>query len=386
MINKSVEVIVVGAGPSGLACAQVLASSGFEVLVFEKANKVGTKTFTSGMISKHDVFEGEEFFNFERCIVEQRTYLLNEDSFISTSFSGKKNYFVVNWEDYSFWSLNKVLQSGGRVNTGQLVKDLIVQDGKIIGIKTEDNEYYSNVVVLAEGVKSLITKKSGLRTGEFTPKQVFLFVEEEILLTSKIIEERLNLQEAQGLQAKLFTSGLLGLKSIGYFYTRKDSLVIGIGVLLSESISRGINVNECMEKMKKHSLIYALTNKGVTKNYISYILPISIGGTNGVPLPRIYSNGCLLVGGAATLVSPFSWDLSSLAILSGKLAAQTIIGAKELNDFSEKGLSHYGELVKKQILDGLENDIQFFFKKCNSSSLDLDNEVISGLGKLVLKS
>jgi len=377
------DVIVVGAGLSGLACAQILACSGLKTVVFERATKVGTKTFTNGVISKHDVFEGEDLFDFERCIVEQRTYLLNEDSFISTSFSGKKNFFVVNWEDYCKWASNKVLQSGGRVNTGQLVKDLIVQDGKIIGIKTEDNEYYSNVVVIAEGVKSLLTKKGGVRVGEFTPDQVLLFVEEEILLTSQIIEERLNLQESQGLQAKLFTSGLLGLKSLGYFYTRRDSLVIGVGVLLSESISRGVNVNECMEKMKKHSLIRALINKGVTKNFISYILPISIGGTNGIPLPRVYSNGCLLVGGAATLVDAFSSSPSSLAVLSSKLAAETIIKAKEANDYSESSLSYYGELIKEKIFRDYKSDIKLVFEKCDFANIN--DDMVNSLSRSVMR-
>lgn len=376
------DVIVVGAGPSGLACAHILACSGLKIGIFERAVKVGTKTFASGIISKYDFFENEDLFSFERSIVEQRTYFLNEDSFVSSSFSGKKDFFVVDWGNYCEWISNKVLQNGTQINTGQLVKDLIVQDEKIIGIKTEDNQYYSNVVVIAEGVKSLLTKKAGLRTGEFTPDQILLFIEEEILLTSEIIEERLNLQESQGLQSRLFTSDLLGIKSLGYFFTRKASLVVGIGVLLSESILKGVNVNECMEKIKKHPLIQTLINKGVTKNFVSYILPASIGGTNNIPLPRVYSNGCLLVGGAATLVDVFSSNLSSLGILSGKLAAEAIIKAKEINDYSQKSLSYYGELIKEKIFKDYKSNIKLF-DKCNLTSIN--DEIVNSLSRAIMR-
>ena len=46
--DQSVDVIVLGAGASGLLCAAVAASRGLSVLVLEKANKVGKKILMSG--------------------------------------------------------------------------------------------------------------------------------------------------------------------------------------------------------------------------------------------------------------------------------------------------------------------------------------------------
>lgn len=52
MTSESVEHVVVGAGPAGLRCAQVLAAAGREVLVLERHEQVGPKTCAGGLSVK----------------------------------------------------------------------------------------------------------------------------------------------------------------------------------------------------------------------------------------------------------------------------------------------------------------------------------------------
>lgn len=353
--NKDTEVIVIGAGPSGLTTAKLLASSGIETIVLERVTSPGIKNFYSGIASGdllEDIFG--RFWNgiapVERHLSEYRVYLLQEDSFTSTNTRSKsENNYIVLRKSFNNWMLSEVKNSGVQVLLETLVTDLIVKDKKVCGVKTSKREYFSDVVIIAEGTNSVLTKQAGLRTGELTPEQVFLFVEENILLSSEIIEERFNVAGGEGIVARFFTQSIFNMQSIGYLSTNKDSVSLGVGVHLSELISHGVNINHCQEKLKNHPAVRPLIAGGTTDGYFSYILPSSIGGYHGMPLPRIYTSGCLLIGGAGLMVDLFSWDLSTLAVISSKLAAETIIKSKELNDYSKNSLSFYEELIKEQI-------------------------------------
>ena len=182
--------------------------------------------------------------------------------------------------------------------------------------------------------------------GELRSNQIFSFVEEAISLSSDVIEERFNLSSFNGISAKLFTQGMLGIPSIGYIYTNHNSISLGIGILFSELISKSINPHECLEKLKEHACIKPLIANGTTQNYCSYMLPVPLANNQNDKSTKLVSNGCLVIGGAALIIDMFSWDISTLAILSGKAAAQTVIKAKEPNDYSEKNLLSYLHLIE----------------------------------------
>jgi flavin-dependent dehydrogenase len=58
MQSESYDVVIVGAGPGGLACARALAGSGKRVLVLEKAASLGKKICAGELTAK--VLPGEE--------------------------------------------------------------------------------------------------------------------------------------------------------------------------------------------------------------------------------------------------------------------------------------------------------------------------------------
>ena len=395
--SKNTEVIIVGAGPSGLTSAKVLADAGIDTIVLEKSIKPGTKSFISGVVNKESLkntfsnFEQENSSKLscpiERSLLEYRAYFLDEASFAFVSLRNKnENSFIVRRDFFNGWLLKEVEKAGASVLCETVVRELIVKDGKVCGVKTDKEELYANVVVVAEGVNSILTKQTGLRKGNLTPNQVFLFIEENIVLPSKTIEERLNLHNNEGVAIKLFTNNLFGLPSISYFYTNKDSISLGTGILLSCSIQKQTNINHYQEELKRHPAIKQLICGGTTNNYTSYILPASVGGCFEIPLPKICSNGCLVIGGAATLVDSFTWDISALGILSGEIAAHSIIRAKDLNDYSENTLSFYEETLNKTTMYNSLQQRPNNLQPQDSNFSTLDSKTLNNLSEFLLQT
>ena len=85
---------------------------------------------------------------------------------------------------------------------------------------------------------------------------------------------------------------------------------------------------------------------GETVEYSAHLIPE--GGFKR--LPRLFSDGVMVVGDAAGFVNPVNREGANLAMISGKLAAQAIIEAKERNDFSIVALSRYRELLDESIV------------------------------------
>lgn len=369
------EVIIIGAGPSGLTAAKILAENGIKTIVLERAAKPGTKSSYSGIFSKElleRVF-GKFNIEYERTLSECRAYLLQEDTFVSVNQrNNNEKRFIALRETVNSWMLNKAKSTGAEIVQKTVVRDLIVQDGKIIGVKTDEEEYFTSAVIVAEGVSPMLTKTSGLRKGELTSDQIMLFTEETINLHSDVIETRFNLKPGIGLAGKFFVqfNSLNNINCSGYIYTNKNSISLGTGIALSDSVSKGVNINECQEKIKLHPAISPLIKDGITINYASYMLPCNKGDLSCL---KIFSDGCLIVGGAAMLVNPFEWDVSLLPIISGELAARTVIKAKQNNDFSSKTLSSYEkELRKIQEFKDLQN------QKCIETTQELSPYIFKG--------
>ncbi len=354
MQDERVDAIVVGAGPAGVSTALTLARAGLEVVVIERGAYPGAKNVMGGILYRQPtellVPDFASTAPVERAIIEQRYMLLTEDSAFSGTYRTQAfaeppyNAFSVMRADWDQWFAQQAEEAGAFIIPQMTVVDLIWSHGKVDGVRTGDEEgdLRADVVVIADGANSLLAQKAGMHR-EWEPSEQALIAKEIVRLSEQTINERFNVPDGLGVAMEVFGKSTAGLLGYGFVYTNRESISIGTGALLSDLITSGLNVNDILNDFKQHPAIAPLIAGGEMTEYSAHLIPE--GGWDA--LPELYVDGALLVGDAAGMVNAMNREGSNFAMVSGKLAAQAIIEAKEAGDFSAMTLSRYRELLEE---------------------------------------
>ncbi|USG64192.1 FAD-dependent oxidoreductase [Brevibacillus ruminantium] len=349
------DVIVVGAGPAGTSCAYTLAKAGVNVLLLERGEYPGSKNVMGGVLYRkmmEDIIPG--FYKeapVERPIVEQRFMMLDGQSAVTMSYKGLEwgeepyNNFTVLRAKFDQWFADKAVQQGALLINETVVTECLVENGKVVGVRTDrpDGDLFADVVVLADGVNSLLAKSLGFHK-EFRPDEVALAVMEVLKLDRKIIEDRFSLEGDQGCTFEIFGDATKGILGTAWLYTNKDSLNIGVGAMLSGLIKNKIRPHQLLDYVKNHPIIRPYIQGTEQQEYLAHLIPE--GGYRS--MPKVVGDGVIVVGDAAQLVNAIHREGSNMAMASGVLAAEAILEAREAEDFSAAKLDTY----RKKLLDG----------------------------------
>ena len=226
-----------------------------------------------------------------------------------------------------------------------VVRELIVENECVVGVRTELEDYYCNIVVLADGVNSLLAKQIGLR-GDIEPEDVAISVKEVIKLDKEKINDRFLINDDEGCIYELFGGPMLGMLGLGFIYTNENSISIGLGITLNELVERKIKPYEILDKVKSHPTIAPLIKDGEVIEYSAHLIPE--GGFKKVPI--LYGAGVMVCGDAAMFVNNLHWEGTNLAMISGKLAGETAIIALGREDYSENTLAKYQEKLEESFI------------------------------------
>jgi electron transfer flavoprotein-quinone oxidoreductase len=355
-VEQKFDAIVVGAGPAGCACAYKLAKAGLQILVVERGKFAGAKNMWGGAF--YGPILGDllpDFYQeapFERYITHQRISTVSGESCLSIDYSTSKyerppyNGFTVLRARFDQWFANKVQEAGVIVASGLAADDVLIEGGKICGIKAGNDKLPADIVIACDGVNSRLANKAGLRP-ELKPDQIKQGVKEVLQFPRSALEQRFNLTGNEGL-AWEFLGCTKGLPGGGFIYTNKDSISIGLVVQLSNLAKSQVRAYDLLDEFKKTPVVAKVIEGGKLVEYSAHLIPIA--GIN--MMPKLYSNGFLVAGDAAAFVIGTGLVLegANFAVASGIAAAETVIKAKEKGDYSADFLSHYPELLKRSFV------------------------------------
>ncbi|HEY8424533.1 MAG TPA: FAD-dependent oxidoreductase [Limnochordales bacterium] len=360
MSTERFDAVVVGAGPAGAAAAYTMASQGLSVVMVERGEFPGAKNMFGGVLYRHALEallgEGawkESGFPVERVVTEQRYWLLGPESMVTIGhrharFMDPPNAWTAFRARFDPWLAGKAKAAGALPVYQTTVIDLLRDPatGRVTGVLVDrdEGELYADVVVIADGVNSLLREKLGIP--RWKPHQVSLAVKEVLALPKEKIEDRFNLESNEGVTIEFLGATSRGLTGLGFLYTNKETLSLGIGVMVDDLLRRPITPYELLESVKQHPMLRKLLHGAETVEYSAHMIPE--GGWHAVP--RLAGDGWVLCGDAAGLVNFVNREGSNLAMLSGQMAGQVIVEAKRAGDLSARRLMEYDRRVRQSAI------------------------------------
>lgn len=354
MIEEKFDAIVIGAGMAGNAAAYTLADRGLNVLQLERGEYPGSKN-VQGAILYADMLEKiipnfREEAPLERHLIEQRFWMMTDRShtgmqYRSDDFNEEKpNRYTVIRSQFDRWFSREVQSKGAIVISETTVTELVSDAyGKVIGVRTDrrGGTIFADVVVIAEGVNGLLGSRAGLRPTP-KPEHVALAVKEMHFLPRETIDARFNLHGDEGVVIEAVGTISKGMTGMGFVYTNKESLSVGMGCLVSDFAETGETPYGLLEAFKSHPSIAPLLEGSEVKEYAAHLIPE--GGYNTIP--ELFGDGWVVVGDAAQLNNAIHREGSNLAMTSGRFAAEAIFQIKSRRDpMTKQNLSLYKKLM-----------------------------------------
>ncbi|MCL2891527.1 FAD-dependent oxidoreductase [Brenneria tiliae] len=357
MSEEKFDAIVVGAGVAGCVAGYIMAQAGLEVLVIERGNSAGSKNMTGGRLYAHSLEKIMPGFAqeapVERKVAREKISFLTDDSAVTLDFhsqqpdSPSQASYTVLRNLFDPWLMEKAEAAGAQFIPGVRVDALLREGNRVTGVQAGDDALEASVVILADGVNSLLGRSIGMVPPP-SPHHYAVGVKELISLPSSQIEDRFNLSAGEGAAWLFAGAPSNGLMGGGFLYTNRDTLSLGLVCGLGDMARASKSVPQMMEDFKRHPAIRPLIAGGELLEYSAHMVPE--GGLAMVP--PLADDGVMIVGDAAGMCLNLGYTVRGmdLAVASAEAAALTAIEAKNQQDFSAGGLAGYRKKLEQSFV------------------------------------
>ena len=215
-----------------------------------------------------------------------------------------------------------------------------MEDGKVVGVSATGEELYADVVILADGVNSLLAQSIGMKK-ELEPHQVAVGAKEVIRLGEDVINQRFAVNGEEGVAWLSCGDPTLGGFGGGLLYTNKDTVSVGVVATLSDIGHHELSINQLLDRFKEHPSIAPYLEGGTSIEYSGHLVPEE--GLHMVP--ELYRDGVLVTGDAAGFCINLGFTVRGMdfAIQLGDFSAETLSDYKKAldNSFIMEDLKQY---------------------------------------------
>ncbi len=354
------DCIIIGGGVAGLAAAMTLARNNMKFLLIEKGEFPGSKNVSGGVLWGSDLnklvpnYWEEEDGGWDRFINHRRLTFMDEQSSFSLDF--KSSHFnekpytgvVVLRSKFDNWLAGKVQEAidasdfamDSFIATDIKVDEVIMENDKAVGIKTGEDEFFADSVIIAEGVNNLLTRQVGLQDKYVPADHMLTGIKEIIRFDQKVLEDRFQLNGLSGMSNEFVGWATNGIEGGGFLYTNRDTISLGLVLGLKDLREKKQKPYDVLNHFKQHPTIADAIKGGEVVEYSAHV--VSSGDSRVMP-KELYKDGILLVGEAANLLMNAGKAIQGMdyAMRSGILAAETIVEAKAKNDYTSATLKEY---------------------------------------------
>lgn len=342
------DAVVVGSGCAGPVAAYELAKAGRSVLVVERGNFCGAKNVSGGRLYTHSlraVFpDFAQSAPLERRITRERITLLAPDAATTLDVSDElmaderyESYSVLRAR-FDPWLAGRAEEAGAEFINGIAVEELLVDDGRVTGVRAGEDEISADVVLLCDGVNSLLTPQA-VGAARPRPDQVAVGIKQVIGLPERVISDRSLCPDGEGMAWLFVGDATAGRVGGGFLYTNKDTISVGLVATVSDLTTSPAPIYQLLEDFKAHPSVAPIIAGGRVLEHSGHL--VAEGGYDA--MPPLVGDGVLLAGESALMCVNAGYTVRGMdfAIAAGQQAGRSAAAALAAGDTSAAGLSGY---------------------------------------------
>jgi digeranylgeranylglycerophospholipid reductase len=328
MATESVDVLVAGGGPAGLAAAAAAAGEGAEVLLVERRPTIGDPVHTSGATALDTVLRWGVPPSLWHPVSRARFVSAGEEAVFEFE---RPPLCVIDVRGTYRWLACRAVERGARVEAGVNVAAPLIADGAVRGAELDGRDgrraVGAQVVIDATGYRAAVSKQAGLHPG-FSRFGVGY-------------EYELRAPACRQDEIVIVVGGRHAPTGYGWaFPWGEDRVRLGVGLHHTDTRA---DPEQHLEAMfgDAASLGIDLTGAEIVERHEG-LLP-----AERVP-ERLVGNGVLAVGDAACQATLLAGEGIRISLAAGDLAGSVAARAAAAGDTSRHGLAAYEERFRAE--------------------------------------